>query len=289
MSVTKFFDELAAGDEVMAVAAELEQVQRQLESLGASPAPRPLGHILVPRTGTGVALPSGKAAVDFDRGVLSHEDLGVVLDNLVKVSDLVESHARQPQLRNIIFHADTVANIDVGHQEQEIFFQNVPIPESDFSSVEISLSYPGEVTILASTQRLPIGLGAVTVNGARHGEHTDAVTDSFEAVPVAPFSLWDDHGATYAEAPVYTAFFDTATWTVENTGAANELVAIVEPKEATGSSSAKWREIARDTIPNGDHSVFHVSERHNLQRVSVKNTTAGQSIGASVDLLEANP
>lgn len=127
--------------------------------------------------------------------------------------DLMDAQVREPQLQNVIFHSDTLANVVIGDQSQEIYLANVPVPEANFDSVELNLAYPGEVTVLASTQRLPIGLGAITVNGQRHGEHTDAVTDSFEAVPVAPFDLWDDHGGTDADSTVYTAPFDMATGT----------------------------------------------------------------------------
>lgn len=284
-------DDLAAGDEVRAVIGQLDTVQRQLESMGATPARRPLGHIAVPRTAAGVPLPAGKATVDFRDGTLDHEDLGRVLDDLVTVEDLMaEADREQLTLKNVIIHSDTLASADLGPNSQEIFFSDVPLPTEDITELSFRLGYPGEISILASTQRLPIGLGAITVNGQRHGEHALAVTDSFEAVPVSPFELWDDHAGTYAKATVYTAPFDTATWTVENTsGNANALVAEVQAKEAIASAAADWRTIASDTIPDGDHSIFHVNERHKLQRVRVKNDVAGDQVAASVDLMEANP
>lgn len=289
MTIEQRLDDLAAGDEVRLVLGELEQMQTQLESLGASRAPKPIGHILVPRHGAGLSLPKGKATIDFRAGTVTHEELGTVVDDLVTVDDLVEGNARQPQLENLIFHSDTLVSVDIGEQDQEIFLQNVPIPEADFDSIEVNMRLPGELTVLASTQQLPIGLGAITVHGSRHGEHADAVTDALEAVPVSTFGLWNEYGTQYAEDAVYTAPYDSVTWVVENTGAANELEAVVEATAGPQLASATWREIARDTIPNGDHSTFNVTQRHRYLRVRVTNTTTGQSIGASVDLMEANP
>lgn len=289
MTLTQFLDDLAAGDEVRALGAGIEGIQTQLESLGATPAPRPIGHILVPRTGAGLALPAGTAQIDFGKGTVKHQDLGTVTDDLLTISEITDASPRQPQLNNLIFHSDTVAQVEIGDRGQEIYLQSIPIPEPDFQVVEFTLEFPGEITLLASTERLPISVSAITLNGQRHGEHADAVTDTFEAVPVAPFDLWDAHGTTHANSTVYTAFFDTCTWTVDNTGAANDLQAEIQAIESLTSSSAEWRTIASDTIPNGDHSVFNVSERHKYMRARVTNDTLGQSIGASVDLTGANP
>lgn len=288
MSIREFADDLAAGDEVEALGAQLAGIQTQLESLGASSAPQPMGHIFVPRQGAGVALPTGTARVNFRNGTLKHSELGTVLDDLVTIDDIVDTNPNVPPLQNLIFHSDTLTNVEVGGLSQEIYLSNIPIPESDFAEVKLEMLYPGEITMLVSTQRLPINLSAITINGQRHGE-VSGTFDSMEAVPVAPFSLWETTSATYAESSVYTAVYDSATWTVDNTGG-NALTAEIQAREDIhGSTAGEWRTIADDSIPSGDHSVFHVSERHKFQRARVTNDTASDAIAASVDLMEANP
>lgn len=287
--MTQNFRDLFAADDVRALGANLEHIQAQLESLGATSAQKPIGHIFVPRKDAGVALPAGKATIDFGSGRLSHEDLGVVADDLATVNDLVDDSPRTPQLENVIFHSDTLTSVSVGNDGQENYLQNVPIPESNFESVTVDMGYPGELTVMASTQQLPIGLGAVTVNGQRHGELSGTL-DSFNGVPVAPFSLWDDHGATYGKIPVYVAYYDSTTVTCENTsGNGNGLEVEIQAKEALGSPSSTWRTIGSDTVPDGEHSVFNITERHKLLRTRIKNTTGGQTVSASVDLNMANP
>lgn len=286
-----FLDDLAAGDEARAVAGELEGIQRQLDSLGASRAPRPMGHIVVPETAAGIALPAGETQIDFDTGELSHETDAVSAE-FQSIDELTGTASpREPTLQNIIFHTDTLASVRVGNEDQDVYFGDVPLPQSGFSEVIVDVKLPGEVSVLASTQRLPIGLGAITLNGSRHGELALAQRDNYEAVPVSPHALYDNHSGTYADARLYTAFYDTSTWTIANTsGNGNDLTAQVQAKEALSSSSAEWREIASDTIPDGDHSIITVDgERHKLMRARVQNATNGQQVAASVDYMGANP
>lgn len=286
-----FVDDLAAGDEVRAVAGELEQMQTQLESLGASRAPRPMGHIVVPSNGAGIALPRGEARIDFDAGELSHET-GAVSAEFESIAGLTgEASPRQPTLRNIILHSDTLASLTVGGEDQSVYFGDVPLPQSGFSEVTVDVKLPGEVSLLASTQRLPIGLGAITLHGSRHGELATAQRDAYEAVPVSPHALYDDHDGQYADPRVYTANLDTSTWTIENTsGNGNDLQVEVRALEALGSASAEFRQIASDTIPDGDHSIITVDgQRHKLMQARVQNATDGQQVGCSVDYMGANP
>jgi len=98
-----------------------------------------------------------------------------------------------------------------------------------------------------------------------------------------------EFGESVAEERVFSGFFDTATITVDNeSGNGNDLRAVVEARESE-SPLSEFREIASDTIPDGDHSVFNVTQRHNQIRVRVENTTNGEQIETKTEYHLANP
>jgi hypothetical protein len=284
-------DDLAAGDEVEEATGVLRHISQQLEALGGGDAaPQPLGHITVPREKPRLALPAGTVTVNFRDGFVEHEDIGRVIDDLVTVEDLTDQfEGESVQLQNVIFHSDTAAQVRLQEGGQYVPLDYVPLPSRSFDTVQVELLHPGNLLLLASTQELPIGIGAINLYASRYGEQAGTL-DSPTAVPVSPHELWDNHNTSYADSTVWTAAYDSTTWTVENTsGNSNDLVAVIEAAENTSTSLGSFREIARDTIPDGDHSTFHVEQRHHYQRVRLTNTATGETVSGTVEALEGSP
>lgn len=285
------FDDLTAGEEAEQMNQMLETISEQLERLGGGEsAEQGVGHIAVPGDFPQIAVPSGRVTVNLEEGTVAHEDVGVLRDDLTTIGDLFDDPTTSTprQIRNIVFNADTVATVKLKQGDQRVPLQYVPLPTESVSEIEIGMGAPGEFFLLASTQELPIGLGAVTATAQRYGA-VQGTLDSLTAVPVAPHRLVSEYGDSVTESRVYSSTFDTATITVDNeSGNANDLTAVVEARES-GSPLSEWREIASDTVPDGNHSVFNVTQRHNRIRTRVSNVSNGDSVSATVEYSLANP
>lgn len=285
------FDDLTAGEEAEQMNQMLETISEQLERLGGGEsAEQGVGHIAVPGDFPQIAVPSGRVTVNLEEGTVAHEDVGVLRDDLTTIGDLFDDPTTSTprQIRNIVFNADTVATVKLKQGDQRVPLQYVPLPTESVSEIEIGMGAPGEFFLLASTQELPIGLGAVTATAQRYGA-VQGTLDSLTAVPVAPHRLISEFGESVAESRVYSSTFDTTTVTIDNeSGNGSDLRAVVEARES-GSPLSEFREIASETIPDGDHSIFNVTQRHNQLRVRVTNTTDGEQIAAKTEYHLANP
>lgn len=283
-----FADDLAAGDEVEDATDVLRHISQQLEALGGGDAaPQPLGHISVPRDAPKLAVPAGTVTINFRDGFVSHPDLGRFVDNLVTVEDLTDQYdGESMQLKNVIFHSDTAAQVRIKEGGQWVPLDYVPLPSRNFDQIQVELDHPGNLIVMASTRELPIGIGAINLYASRYGE-ASGTFDNLNAVPVSPHTLWNEHGSTHADPTLWTAAYDSTTWTVDNTGG-NELKVVIEAAENTGPLG-QWREIASDTIPSGDHSTFHVGQRHHYMRTRITNTTGGQNVSSIVEATEGSP
>lgn len=287
-------DDLAAGDEVEEATGVLRHISQQLEALGGGDAaPQPLGHISVPREEPKLALPAGTVTVNFRDGFVEHEDIGRVIDDLVTVEDLTDQfEGESVQLQNVIFHSDTAAQVRLQEGGQYVPLDYVPLPSRSFDTVQVELSHPGNLLLLASTQELPIGIGAINLYASRYGQQSGTL-DTYTSVPMSPHTLWETHGTAYADSTVWTAAYDSATWTIQNTsGNGNEIDAEVQARETPpGSGVGSWRTIAESTnIADGDHSVLNIwQERHHYLRCRVQNSTNGNTVSATVEVTEGSP
>jgi hypothetical protein len=162
----------------------------------------------------------------------------------------------------------------------------VPLPSRSFDTVQVELQHPGNLLLLASTQELPIGVGAINLFASRYGQQSGTL-DSLTSVPLSPHDLWGEFGSGYADSTLWTAAYDSTTITVENDGP-SELRTVVEAAESIGPVGS-WREIASDTVPTGDHTTFNVVQRHHYLRTRVTNTTAGETVSSVVEVTEGSP
>jgi hypothetical protein len=163
----------------------------------------------------------------------------------------------------------------------------VPLPSRSFDTVQVELLHPGNLLLLASTQELPIGIGAINLYASRYGKQAGTL-DSPTAVPLSPYALWDTYGAAYSDSTLWTAAYDSTTFTVQNDGV-SELEVFIEATENTSTPLGNWREIASDTLQPGDHSTFNVEQRHHYMRTRVTNTTAGENVSSVVEVTEGSP
>lgn len=292
MSSNGFLDGITTEEEIRDTNRLLDGISDQLERLGGGPSEEDeIGHIAVPGDTPAIQVPSGEVTINLEQGTVAHEDVGVLRDELTTIGDLFdESTTATPRrIQNIVFNADTVATLQLQQGNgQRVPLQYVPLPTEAASEIVIQMGAPGSFFLLASTQRLPIGLGAVTATAQRVGT-ASGVLDSLTSVPVAPHRLLAEFGPDVAEARVFASTFDTSTITVDNdSGNGNDVRAVVEARESATALS-EWREIASDTVPDGDHSVFQIVQRHERLRTRVTNTTNGETVSATVEFSLANP
>lgn len=301
MSEGGWFDDVAAGDEVRDVNQTLRHMSEQLEQIGGGPAAKPLGHIAVPKDDPFMALPAGEITIDFRNGTVKHPELGDFITDLTTVEDISSQFAgASVQLENLIFHADTSAQVRIETGGQYVPLDYVPLPSETFDRIQLELQYPGHALVLASTQRLPIGIGAINLFGSRLGSLDTATTgddpSTATPVPLSPPSLYQEDvndggtGNAFGDSTLWAAAYDSTTFTIDNVGA-NQIEARIEAKESEAAASS-WREIDSLTINAGNHSIANIwQERHHYLRVTIQNTdgAAGTDVAADVEVFEGSP
>lgn len=297
----EYMDDLAAGDEV----AELAELLRAMESAasgssssGPQSATQVTDYATVPAGGERLAVPGGTTTIDFEDGLVKHEDLGII-DEVKSLDDMSGAFDGRldAELRSVYAYADTPAKVRFnGSGESHVLdsCNYYPLKSQGFKTLTLSCPLPFEFSLTASTRRDAFDTSGVSVHMDRYGTHNDQ-RDSWTPVPLQPAHLHEHHGNEYGKPPVHVASFARSHFFVENTtgedsGTSGNAIDVRVMARNNHPGSGRYYEVARsEGVPDGDHVSFDIAEKHHFLAVHTQNSTDGLVTASRVQFLGGAP
>lgn len=291
-------DDLMAGDEVAELADVVQAVHSGDPGRGGQPATQVTDYSVVPKDGERLAVPAGTTTVDFKDGVVRHEQLGRVGE--VKSLDQMSGafHGRiDAELRSVYVFSDVTATLRFngageGHTIDSCNYY--PLKSQGFTSLTIECPLPFTFGLTASTRRDAFDTSAVSQHMDRYGE-VSGTLDSWNAVPLQPHHLYEDHGTQYGKAPLHVISYARnhlfiENTTTEDTGAAAADIDIRVLARNNHPGGGKYYQVASWTnVSDGDHVSLDVAEKHHFLKVEVTNSAAGNTVAAQVQAAGGTP
>lgn len=240
-------------------------------------------YISVPENGDLLAMPAGKAVIDFDQGEVKHN---AVVDTLTDdVSELGSLSGRSDELRSFSLGIDAPAKIRLNTGDWVAVDPGVyNVAAQRYSKLEVKSELPTAMNLMTSTRSQPFVSGDIDINILRTGAKSGTI-DSYEAVDVFPRDLLNYLDEDEAQ--------DSGAATIPNAGAermsitvANEGLNDIDTRLMASPLGSDWFEIGAESlgISSGDHALFNISEAHNFLRVDIRNSTDGDQVAANVRL-----